>query len=107
MKYVFEIEKNTRNDDIVAHNRELKEITSIHFQKEMRRDFQVQSSESSTFLTANQFVVVVENETNKLLTLFPGRYPQPIPNVHHSEIEHEEATKFWVQHLFIKTLSHG
>jgi rRNA-processing protein FCF1 len=75
-------------------------------QKVMRGDYLVQSIELSTFLTTNQLVAVVENETNKLITLFPGRYAPPFPNDYQSENERKNATKFWEQHLFIKPLSH-
>jgi rRNA-processing protein FCF1 len=81
---------------------------SLHvgIQKEMRGDYLAQSIQLSTFLTTNQLVAVVENETNKLITLFPGRYAPPFPNVQQSETEREEATKFWEQHLFVKPLTH-
>jgi hypothetical protein len=75
-------------------------------QKEMRGDYLAQSIELSTFFTTNQLVAVVENETNKLITLFPGRYAPPFPNDYQSENERKNATKFWEQHLFIKPLSH-
>jgi hypothetical protein len=75
-------------------------------QKEMRGDYLAQSIELSTFFTTNQLVAVVDNETNKRITLFPGRYAPPFPNDYQSENERKNATKFWEQHLFIKPLSH-
>lgn len=103
--YIYEFSKQIGCDSICSMD-ELSPSLHSNIQAEMRGDYQVHSIELNTFLATNQLVAVVENETNKLITLFPGRYAPPFPNVQQSEIEHEEATEFWEQHLFIKPLSH-
>ena len=47
---------------------------------------------------------VIVNDTNEIITAFPGRFAPPLPYAHFRARDRERYKEFWEQHVFIERI---
>ena len=58
--------------------------------------------ERSSYKSTSQVNVVLDNETNEILTIFPGKYAPPFPSDAMDDFTKRNTTLFWNEHCFTR-----
>jgi hypothetical protein len=103
--YIYRFDESIGWDSIMDVN-EIPHEDLAKIQEEKRGDQTIRTIERTESPKTNQIVAIVDSETSKVITLFPGCYAPALPSWDQSKIDFEQSRLFWESHVFIKRISH-
>lgn len=102
---IYQFEKSIGFDSII-HVSELTTSDLSNIQEEKRGEQTVRTIELCQFPETNQIVVIIDSDTNNVITFYPGCYAPPFPALGQMKLDYEQSDQFWGNHIFIKRKSH-
>lgn len=103
--YIYRFEEAIGWDSIMDLN-QLPQDDLAKIQEEKRGDQTIRTIERTESPQTNQIVAIVDSETSKVITLFPGCYAPALPSWDQSKIDFDQSRAFWENHVFIKRSTH-
>jgi hypothetical protein len=103
--YIYRFDESIGWDSIMDVN-QLPQDDLAKIQEEKRGEQTIRIIERTESPQTNQVVAIVDSETSKVITLFPGCYAPAFPSWDQSKVDFDQSRAFWDTHVFIKRSTH-